>query len=223
MADESMVAMEMKARVVIVDDDPLIRSLLGTILEQWEIEVVGHGEDGDQVPRLVAELAPDVIVMDLRMPRTDGIEATRQLQNTPNAPGVLALTSFDTEAAVIDAVQAGVKGFLAKDAAPEEIANAVLLVASGEGALSPRAASVLLRHARKTRSEGPLIPPGLPQLSAREEEASLAVTDGLSNAQIAEQMHVSEATVKTHLASAMAKVGVDNRVQLAVAVALARR
>ncbi len=211
----------MKTRVLIVDDDALVRTLLGTILEKWNIEVVGHGEDGDQVPALVAGLRPDVVVMDLRMARVDGIEATKRLRAIPDAPDVLALTSFDTEAAVIDAVQAGVKGFLAKDAAPEEIAEAVLLVARGEGALSPRAARVLIRHARTPAAAGPLIPAGLPQLTGREQEAAAAATQGLSNAQIARQMHVSEATVKTHLASAMGKVGVENRVQLAVAMALA--
>lgn len=217
-----MDALEVKLRVVIVDDDPLVRRLLGTILEKWGIHVVGHGEDGDQVPQLVSQFHPDVVIMDLRMERVDGIEATRRLVRTAGAPGVLALTSFDTEAAVIDAVQAGVKGFLAKDSAPEEIANAVLLVGAGEGALSPRAASVLMQHARDSQVGSTLIRDGLPQLSAREEEAARGVTEGLSNAQIANQMNVSEATVKTHLAAAMNKVGVENRVQLAVAMARAR-
>ena len=212
-------------RAVIVDDDALVRTLLGRILEAQDVRVVGEAEDGDQVLELVRRTHPDVVLMDLRMERVSGIDATRMLVAQPSAPGVLALTSFDTRASVLDAVDAGVAGFLAKDAAPEEIAEAIHLVAKGEGALSPRAARIVLEEMRSAPEgrQARQVEKMMRTLSSREREASDLVAEGLSNAQIAQRMHVGEATVKTQLTGAMNKLGVDNRVQLAVAVAGSRR
>lgn len=210
-------------RVVIVDDDALVRQLLGRILEASGIEVVGQAEDGDQVVDVVRRCRPDVVLMDLRMRRMSGIEATRALGRLSGAPGVVALTSFDTRAAVLDAVDAGVAGFLAKDAGPEEIVLAVQQVARGEGALSPRAARIVLEQVRAVNGDVNVASATrlVATLSARELEAAQAVAQGLSNAQIAAEMSVSEATVKTHLIGAMNKTGSQNRVQLAVVVTTA--
>lgn len=210
-------------RIVIVDDDALVRTLLGRILGAQGFAVVGEGADGDEAVDLVRAHHPNVVLMDLRMARMSGIEATRLIRQLPGAPGVVALTSFDTPAAVLDAVGAGVAGFLAKDAAPEEIVHAVRQVAAGAGALSPRAAAVVLdsiqgsthgevRRAARAR---------LREFSPRELEAARGVAEGLSNGEIAGRLYVSEGTVKSHVQSALAKSGAENRVQLAVLVAQA--
>lgn len=211
-------------KVIIIDDDALVRQLLARILEASGVAVVGEGADGDEAAELVRRLAPDVVLMDLRMARMSGIEATRAVLALPNPPGVVALTSFDTRAAVLDAVEAGVAGFLAKDSAPEEIVLAIHQVARGEGALSPRAARVVLEQMRGSpeSSGAHRAARKLASLSGREREAAFAVAEGLSNPQIAQRMHVSEATVKTHLVGAMTKVDAANRVQLAVLVATAQ-
>ncbi len=208
-------------RVVVIDDDALVRTLLGRILTAKGLHVVGEGESGASAPHLVTKTKPDVVLMDLRMEGVDGIEATRRVRRLPDAPGVVALTSFDTEEAILSAVEAGVAGFLAKDASPEEIVGAIQGVASGEGALSPRAARVVLQqfHADGPQHDGLVNARKRGLLTEREKEAADLVSKGLSNSQIAETMMVGEATVKTHLAAAMRKLGVGNRVQLAVAVA----
>lgn len=207
-------------RVLVVDDDALVRTLLTRILEAQGVRVVGQAGDGDEVLDAVRRTGPDVVLMDLRMERVSGLDATRALALQPDPPGVLALTSFDTKSSVLDAVDAGVAGFLAKDAAPEEIVEAVNMVASGEGALSSRAAKFVLEEMRGTERprEARATRRMMRSLSTREMEAANLVTQGLSNQQIAKRMHVGEATVKTHLAGAMNKLGADNRVQLAVAL-----
>lgn len=203
-------------RVAIIDDDALVRRLLGTILEASGFQMAGQADDGDQIQRLVATSRPDVLLMDIRMERVSGVEATRVVKGLPSPPGVIALTSFDSRGAILDAVAAGVDGFLTKDAGPEEIAGAVRKVAAGEGALSPRAARVVLEHVRAAAPQDD--PVELALLTQREREVADGVALGLSNAQIAARMFLSESTVKTHLVSAMGKVGAQNRVQLAVAV-----
>lgn len=208
----------MAVRTLVVDDDPLVRTLLTRILEAQGVRVVGQAGDGDEVVAEVRRTKPDVVLMDLRMERVSGLDATRALTTLPNPPGVLALTSFDTRSSVLDAVDAGVAGFLAKDAAPEEIVEAIHMVASGDGALSPRAAKFVLEEMRcaEETKEIRATRKMVEDLSKREKQAAHLVTQGLSNVQIAQRMHVGEATVKTHLAGAMNKLGVDNRVQLAV-------
>lgn len=215
--------MERPTRVLLVDDDPLIRTLLGRILRSQGVEVVGEASDGDEVVEAVQALRPDVVVMDLRMERRSGIDATRDVKALPSAPGVLAMTSFDTEFSILDAVAAGADGFLAKDAGPEEIVVAVRQVAAGEGALSPRAAKVVMSQVRG-------LGPGAGRLDAqrrldvlteRERQVAVALLDGSSNQDIARALYLGEGTVKTHLASALAKTATTNRVELAVLVALA--
>ncbi|OLT54682.1 response regulator transcription factor [Cellulosimicrobium sp. CUA-896] len=212
-------------RVMVVDDDAMVRRLLRTILRPDDIEVVAEASDGDQVLPAVQAHRPDVVLMDLRMARVDGIDATRALQALPDPPGVIAMTSFDTEQAILDAVHAGASGFLAKDAEPTEIVAAVRAVAAGDGLLSPRATRTVLAQVaaapgaagRREAAER------LATLTEREFDVARLVAEGLSNADIAQRLFLGEATVKTHLASASAKLGVANRVQLAVALTQAER
>ncbi|MFB7800597.1 MULTISPECIES: response regulator [unclassified Isoptericola] len=206
-------------RVMIVDDDAMVRGFLRTILTKSGLDVVAEAADGDEVVTAVQAHHPDVVLMDLRMERMDGIRATAAAVALPSAPGVIAMTSFDTESAILDAVHAGAAGFLAKDSGPDELVAAVRSVAAGEGALSPRAARVVMeqvgsRPAARGRREAREL---LAQLTEREMEIAGAVAEGLSNAQIAERLFLGEATVKTHLARATTRLGV-NRVQLALLV-----
>lgn len=210
-------------RAMIVDDDALIRTLLARILTASDIEVVAQADDGDGVVAGVLAHRPDVVLMDLRMERMSGIDATRALAALSHPPGVIALTSFDSEAAILDAVGAGAAGFLAKDAAPEDIVAAVRQVAAGAGALSPRAARVVVERVHASGRDPARLEARrlLGALTEREREVALAVASGLSNADIAARLYLSETTVKTHLNNAMMKVGATNRVQLAVVVARA--
>ncbi|MET7132634.1 response regulator transcription factor [Cellulosimicrobium sp. MI9406] len=207
-------------KVLVVDDDPMVRRLLRTILRPDDIEVVAEAADGDEVVPAVQAHHPDVVLMDLRMPRVDGVAATRSLRTLADPPGVIAMTSFDTEAVILDAVYAGASGFLAKDASPEEIVAAVRAVAAGDGALSPRAARTVMTQVSSApgaagRREAA---DKMATLTERELEVARLVSEGLSNAQIAQRLFLGEATVKTHLAAASSKLGVTNRVQLAVIV-----
>ncbi|PWD50737.1 DNA-binding response regulator [Serinibacter arcticus] len=210
-------------RVVLVDDDPMIRTLLGRILLAQGIDVVAQAVDGDEVVAVVQAHHPDVVVMDLRMERRSGIDATRDLRALPGRVGVLAMTSFDTESAILDAVAAGVDGFLAKDSGPEELVAAVRQVAAGEGALSARAARVVLGQVRSAGEDTARMDARrrIAALTEREREVATALVAGASNAEIAAALYVGEGTVKTHLAAALAKTGAANRVQLAVLTSLA--
>lgn len=210
-------------RVLVVDDDALVRRLLGIILSAQGIEVVAQASDGDEVVTAVQAHHPDVVLMDIRMERMSGIDATRELRKLPAPPGVVALTSFDTQALVLDAVDAGAVGFLPKDSAPEEIVAAVRSVAADESALSPRAARFVLERVQASQMEAKRIEAqrSLSTLSEREREVALAIGSGSGNDQIARDLHLSVATVKTHLASALTKADVQNRTQLAVLVARA--
>lgn len=211
-------------RVMLVDDDALVRRLLATILEAAGLRVVSQAADGDEVVEAVRAHRPDVVVMDLRMERVGGVEATRLVRALPDAPGVVALTSFDTESAILDALLAGASRFLAKDAAPHEIVSAVQQVASGDGALSPRAARTVVQRMQAGSADGERRPARrlLEALTPRELEIARGVSEGRSNAEVAALLYISEATVKTHLNQAMHKTGVSNRVQLAVLVTRAR-
>lgn len=207
-------------RVLVVDDDPMVRRLLGAILRTEDVEVVAEASDGDEVVPQVQAHHPDVVLMDLRMARVDGLAATRAVLALPAPPAVVAMTSLGTQAATLDAVRAGAAGFLDKDAGPDEIRGAVRAVAAGEGALSPRAARAVIAQvgadsAAEARREAAA---QVDALTDREREIALAATEGLSNAAIAARLFVSEATVKTHLGHAMDKLGAANRVQLAVIV-----
>jgi DNA-binding NarL/FixJ family response regulator len=207
-------------RVLVVDDDALVRTLLTTILEQQGLEVVGQVSDGDEVVPAVQAHRPDVVLMDLRMARMSGVEATAALQREPEPPAVVVLTSFDAQDVVLAALHAGARGYLAKDAAPVEIADAVRAVAGGGARLSDRASRAVLDHVTRgtdgqRRSDARR---RLEVLTERELEVATAAASGLSNSAIAARSFVSEATVKTHLNRAMTKLGLENRVQLATLV-----
>ena len=207
-------------RVLVVDDDPMVRTLLGAILGAAGIEVVGEAADGDEVVPAVQAHHPEVVVMDLKMSRVGGVAATRALRALPHPPGVVALTAFDTPALILEAVDAGVDGFLAKDASREEIVAAVRSVADGDAALSPRAQRIVLEqiHADRSAQVQREARERLAPLTAKEREIAEAVAAGLTNAEIAARAYVSEATVKTHLGRAMTKLGLANRTQLALVV-----
>ncbi|WP_275558008.1 response regulator transcription factor [Streptomyces sp. 5-6(2022)] len=206
-------------RVLLADDDPLVRTGLKLMLRGADgIEVVGEASDGAEVAAAVREHTPDVVLMDIRMPVMDGLAATRALaRGGAQAPQVIVLTTFDEHGLVLEAMRAGAAGYLVKHAVPEEIVEAVRRAARGEPALSPSAARALIRHAAGgpgDRSE--LARQRLASLTEREREVAEAVAEGLSNTDIGARLHLSLGTVKAHLSSALAKLDLDNRVQLAL-------
>ncbi|UNX53885.1 response regulator transcription factor [Georgenia sp. TF02-10] len=211
--------MDRPHRVLLVDDDPLVRRGLRLILTSTEdIEVVGEAGDGDAAVTAVQAHAPDVVLMDLRMPGTDGLTATERIVALPSPPYVIALTTWDVDDAVLRAITAGAAAFLLKSAAPAEIIGAVRAVVAGDSVLSPRSTRQVLDHLTRERGhqEQEEAARSIARLSDREREVVVAVGHGLSNGEIARQMFLGEATVKTHLAAAQAKLGVRNRVALAV-------
>ena len=204
-------------RVLIADDQALVRDGFGMILDaQVDIEVVGQASDGRQAVDLSRELRPDVVLMDIRMPEVDGVEATRRLMADPESPRILMLTTFDQNEYVYAAMKAGASGFLLKDVRREELINAVRSVAAGDALL----ASSLTRRFIEDFVRRP--PPGaaptgaLAELTDREAEVVRLVARGLSNAEIANRMVVSEATVKTHVARVLSKLGLRDRTQVVV-------
>jgi len=203
-------------RVLLADDQELVRSGFRLILELAEgIEVVGEASDGQQAVRLAKELGPDVVLMDVRMPVLDGIEATRRLALAGISSRVLVLTTFDLDEYVYAAVRAGASGFLLKDAPREQLVTAVRTVARGEALLAPAITQRLIERflARPAPAERA---PALAELSARELEVLRLLARGLSNAEIAAQLYLGEATVKTHLARIFTKLGLRDRVQAVV-------
>jgi DNA-binding NarL/FixJ family response regulator len=214
-------------RVLLVDDDALVRSGLRMMLAGAEaIEVVGEVDDGRGVLAAVDVHHPDVVLMDIRMPQLDGIAATRLLRAQPRPPQVLVLTTFDADELVVRALQAGASGFLLKDTAPEEIVRAIELVHAGDGMLSPAVARRLIALVAGDSDAGARQESArerLAGLSAREREVALAVGRGLANAEIAAELYMSVATVKAHVSRLLTKLGVDNRVQIALLVQEAQR
>lgn len=207
-------------RVLVVDDDALVRTLLTTILAAQDLTVVAQAADGDEVVPAVQAHHPDVVLLDLHMPRMSGLDALAALRELPSPPGVIALTSFGTDETVVAAVRAGASGFLAKDADPVQIAEAVRRVADGDGALGQAAAGSLLRHvaADPDRGRREEAQRALEVLTEAELEVAAYVPAGLSNQAIGELTYRSDSTVKAHLSRAMAKLGVTTRSQLAVIV-----
>ena len=206
-------------RVLLVDDDALARGgLAGILRAAGGIAVVAEADDGDEVVGLVHKHAPDVVLMDVRMRRMDGIRATAAVTALARAPKVLMLTTFDLDEYVFDSLQAGARGFLLKDASPTEIAEGVRVVAAGESMLAPRATSELISHyvTRRNDPRQQQARQALARLSEREREIVAAVAQGKSNATIADEFFLAEATVKTHIYRAFAKADVENRVQLAI-------
>jgi DNA-binding NarL/FixJ family response regulator len=214
-------------RVLLVDDDPLVRSGLKMMLGGADqLDVVGEVDDGHGVLAAIDQHHPDVVLMDIRMPEVDGISATRLVRGQPNPPEVLVLTTFDADELVVRALRAGAAGFLLKDTPPAEIVHSIELVNAGDGTLSPAVARRLIAMVAgdpdaDDRSE--LAREGLARLSEREHEVALAVGRGLTNADIAAELYMSVATVKAHVSRLLTKLGVDNRVQIALLVQEAGR
>jgi DNA-binding NarL/FixJ family response regulator len=196
--------------VLLVDDQPLARAGLRRILEPQDgITVIGECEDGDQVVAAVARRRPDVVVMDVRMRRVDGAEATRRLMASPAAPPVLVLTTFDDDETVAAALGAGAAGFVLKDAPGEDIVRAVTTVAAGGSWLDPQVVGrVLATYRRVARPAGP---DGTEQLTSRELDVLRQVGTGATNAEVAAALHVSEATVKSHLGRVLSKLALRDR------------
>jgi DNA-binding NarL/FixJ family response regulator len=209
-------------RLLIVDDDPLVRSALTFMLGgQPDLEVVGEAGDGRQGLALAAELRPDVVLMDIRMPLLNGLDATRQLlardAGTDDPPRVIVLTTFDADEYVVEALAAGADGFLLKDTPPPEVVAAIRKVAQGDPMLSPAVTRSLIRQVAAT-SRSPVATARLAELTDREREVALAVGRGLSNAEIAAELYLSVPTVKAHVSRLFDKLAVTNRVQIALCV-----
>ncbi|WP_329284538.1 response regulator transcription factor [Streptomyces sp. NBC_00691] len=211
----------MTIRLLIVDDDPLVRAGLTLMLGGAEdLEIVGEGADGREVPELVARHAPDVVLMDIRMPHVDGLTATERLRAEPGAPEVVVLTTFHADEQVLRALRAGAAGFVLKDTPPAEIVAAVRRVAAGDPVLSPAVTRQLMSHVAGQPEQSPRTAAAgrLGELADREREVAVAVGRGLSNADIAAELYMSVPTVKTHVSRVLAKLGLNNRVQIALLV-----
>jgi len=190
-------------RVLICDDHPVVRAGLRDMLSgEEDLEVVGEAADGEEAVRLSRRLRPDVALMDLRMPKLDGAAATGEIRSQAPETHILVLTTYDSDADILKAVGAGATGYLLKDAPREELFRGVRAAARGEPVLAPAATNVLMGRAREPAEE---------LLSAREVEVLSLVARGLSNSDVARELHLSQATVKTHLARIYGKLGVDDR------------
>lgn len=202
--------------VLVVDDQDLVRMGFRLILERAGFDVLGEAGDGLEAVEAVRELRPDVVLMDIRMPRLDGVEATRRIgQLVGPVPKVLVLTTFDQDEFVYQAVRAGACGFLLKDVTPDDLVHAVRVVARGESMLAPALISRLLEQfTSRPPAGGP--PEAMAELTEREVEVARLVARGLSNAEIGARLFLSEATVKTYVSRLLTKLGLRDRLQIAV-------
>jgi DNA-binding NarL/FixJ family response regulator len=207
-------------RILVVDDQALVRAGFRMILDaEPEMEVLGEASDGREAVDQVRALRPDVVLMDIRMPELDGLEATRRIMNGSDeqAPKILMLTTFDLDDFVYDALRAGASGFLLKDTPPEQLVTAIKVVAQGEALLSPAITRRVIAEFVKGNGPQPQAQfPRLQDLTARELEVLKLIARGLSNAEIAKELYVSETTVKTHVARVLMKLGLRDRVQVVV-------
>ncbi|MFI6898954.1 response regulator [Streptomyces sp. NPDC050256] len=203
-------------RVVLADDQPLVRTALRLVMaETTDLDVVGEAGTGEEAVRLTAELTPDVVVMDIRMPGLNGIEATEKIAAGPATAHVVVLTTFDDDEYVYGALRAGAAGFLVKDMALDDILAAVRVVAAGDALIAPGVTRRLIKEfAGRPASPPPRRP--LPAITDREREVLVLVGSGLSNAEIAERLFISVATAKTYLTRLLAKLDARDRVQLVI-------
>ena len=193
----------MTLRLLVVDDHPVVRTgLVAMLSEHEDFDVVAEAADGAEAVAMAARHSPDVVLMDLRMPGMDGAEATARLRLKGDGPAVLVLTTYDTDADIVRAVEAGATGYLLKDAPRDTLADAIRRAARGETVLAP---PVVARLATRLRT------PAAPALSERERQVLREVARGLSNAEVGRELHIGEATVKTHLLRAFEKLGVSDR------------
>jgi DNA-binding NarL/FixJ family response regulator len=208
----------MSVRILIADDQALVRAGFKMILDaEDDLEVVGEAVDGLQAVEMCRRLAPDVVLMDIRMPELDGIEATRRVVSADGSTvRVLMLTTFDLNEYVYEALRAGASGFLLKDVPPEQLAAGIRVVADGEALLAPSITKRLIQEFAEVAPAMPQPPQGMDELTARELEVFKLVARGLSNAEIAAELIVSETTVKTHVARMLMKLGLRDRVQAVV-------
>jgi DNA-binding NarL/FixJ family response regulator len=206
-------------QVLIVDDQALVRAGFKMILEsEPEIEIVGEAEDGLQAVEAARELRPDVVLMDIRMPNLDGLEATRRILDTPGqAPRILMLTTFDLDEYIVEGLRAGASGFLLKDASAEELVRAIRIVAAGDALLAPAVTRRLLdRYARYLPSPRAPSEDPIRGLTERELAVLRLVSRGLSNEEIATRLHLARSSVKSHVSHLLGKLGRTDRVQLVV-------
>jgi len=211
--------MSEQIRVLIVDDDALVRSALTMLLTSSEdIVIAGEATDGTEVMTAVAELHPDVVLMDVRMPRLDGLAATELLRAQDNPPEVIVLTTFEADDSVLRALRAGASGFLLKDTPPTDVIRAVRAVAAGEPTLSPAITRRLIGHVTTSEVEERKrhARDQLEQLTDREHEVAVAIALGKSNAEISRELYMSVATVKAHVSRILEKLEFNNRVQIAL-------
>ncbi|GIG38685.1 response regulator [Cellulomonas phragmiteti] len=205
-------------RVVLVDDQALLRAGIGTILSAHpDIEVVGEAGTGAQALEVVRATRPDVVCMDVQMPDMDGLEATRRIVADPDLlAAVVVLTTFNREDYLVEALRAGAVGYLLKTSRPEQLTDAVLSAAAGEGLLSPEVTRAVIARAVAERAPARLAPQPVVPLTDREQEVLTLVARGLNNDEIAAELVVSRATVKTHVSNLLAKLGLRDRVQAVV-------
>ena len=203
-------------RVLLVDDHDLFRTGLRTLLEEQQVQIVGEAAAGGEAVRLVRELAPDVVVMDLNMPGITGVEATRQITAIAPLTRVLVLTISDQDADVMDAILAGACGYLLKDASIQELMRGIEAAGSGESIVSPTIAAKVLQRVRASSSQPEIEKTIRAELSDREIEVLKLIANGKDNAMIAAELHISPKTVKNHISNILMKLQIDNRIQAAV-------
>ncbi|WP_432057624.1 response regulator [Streptomyces sp. bgisy022] len=209
----------MSLKVLVVDDQGIVRAGFAAVIDaEDDMTVVGEAADGAAAVRLTEELAPDVVVMDVRMPELDGIAATRIITGRENAPRILVLTTFDLDAYVFDALRAGASGFLLKDVHPDELLQGIRVVASGESVLAPSATRRLIGHYASGPSAAAPVgsTPDLDRLTGSQRTVLTLVASGLTNAEIAEHLGITVGTVKSHVNAVLRKLGLRDRVQATI-------